>query len=57
MRDAVSEMSHYNEFDYLVFNDDFDTALGELRAIILARRQQAEAQIARQQPLLDALLA
>ena len=57
MRDAISEMSHYREFDYLVFNDDFDTALGELRAIILARRQLAARQIARQQPLLDALLA
>ncbi len=57
MRDAISEMSHYGEFDYLVFNDDFNVALGELRAIILARRQRAEAQIARQQPLLDALLA
>jgi guanylate kinase len=57
MRDAISEMSHYREFDYLVFNDDFDTALGELRAVILARRQQAARQIARHQPLLDALLA
>jgi len=57
MRDAISEMSHYNEFDYLVFNDDFDTAVGELRAVILARRQRAEAQIAGQQALLNALLA
>jgi guanylate kinase len=55
--EAVSEMSHYREFDYLVFNDDFDTALGELRAIVLARRQRAEAQIAANQALLDALLA
>ena len=57
MRDAISEMSHYKEFDYLVFNDDFDTALDELRAIIIARRQRAEAQLAQNQPLLDALLA
>ncbi len=57
MRDAISEMSHYNEFDYLVFNDDFDTALSELRSIILARRQRAGVQIARQQSQLDALLA
>lgn len=57
MSDAISEMSHYDEFDYLVFNDDFDTALDELRAIIIARRQHASAQIARQQPLLDGLLA
>ncbi len=57
MRDAISEMSHYNEFDYMVFNDNFDTALEELRSIILARRQRAAVQIARQQAQLDALLA
>ena len=57
MRDAISEMSHYKEFDYLVFNDDFDTALDELRAVILARRQRAETQLVQNQPLLDALLA
>ena len=57
MRDAISEMSHYEEFDYLVFNDDFDTALDELRSIIIARRQRAEAQLVQNQPLLDALLA
>jgi guanylate kinase len=54
---AVEEMSHYKEFDYLVFNDDFDTALAELRAIVLARRQRAEVQIEANQEILDALLA
>ena len=34
MRDAVSEMQHYDEFDYLVVNDDFDLALADLRAIL-----------------------
>ena len=57
MRDAISEMSHYDEFDYLVFNDDFDIALGELRTIILARRQRIETQVASKQSLLNALLA
>jgi guanylate kinase len=38
MREAVSEMSHYAEFDYLVFNDDFDQALEELAAIVTAQR-------------------
>ena len=38
--EAELEMNHYREFDYLVFNDDFDTALLQLRAIILARRQR-----------------
>ncbi len=55
--EAVTEMGHYQEFDYLVFNDDFDTALSELRAIVIARRQRAAVQIARQQAQLDALLA
>jgi len=44
MADAVSEMSHYKEFDYLVFNDDFDTASGELMALFRARRLRSEAQ-------------
>ena len=34
MRDAVSEMRHYDEFDYVVVNDDFDRALDDLRAIV-----------------------
>ncbi|MGA9031790.1 MAG: guanylate kinase [Sulfuricaulis sp.] len=34
MREAVSEMSHYQEFDHMVVNDDFETALKDLQAII-----------------------
>jgi guanylate kinase len=34
MRAAVSEMSHYKEFDHLVVNDDFNAALADLKAII-----------------------
>lgn len=34
MREAVSEMSHYREFDYLVLNDDFEAALADLLAIL-----------------------
>ena len=36
MRDALSEMSHYHEYDYLVVNQDFDRALADLRAIFRA---------------------
>ncbi len=57
MRDAVHEMSHYAEFDYLVINDDFDTALVEIMAIVTARRLRTEAQASRHQPMLQALLA
>jgi len=56
MADAVSEMSHYDEFDYLVFNDDFDTALGELMALFRARRLRSEAQRQRYASELKGLL-
>lgn len=39
MQDAVNEMSHYAEFDYMVVNDDFEQALQLLRCIIRANRQ------------------
>lgn len=38
MRDAVSEMEHYGEFDYLVPNDFFDRTLKQLSAIIISAR-------------------
>jgi guanylate kinase len=34
MRDAVAEMSHFHEFDYVVVNDLFDLALADLVHII-----------------------
>lgn len=56
MRDAVSEMSHYGEFDNLIINDDFETALGELRSVVLARRQRLSAQAQKHEALLRDLL-
>ncbi len=38
MARAVAEMSHYAEYDYLIVNDDFDTALSDLKNIIRAER-------------------
>ena len=38
MRDAVSEMEHYGEFDYLVVNHFFDRTLKQLSAIIAGVR-------------------
>ncbi|WOG28166.1 guanylate kinase [Endozoicomonas sp. 8E] len=38
MNQAVNEMSHYAEFDYLVINDEFDLALRDLQTIIRSRR-------------------
>lgn len=53
MRDAVLEMSHYHEYDYLIVNDIFEQALNELKCIITTYRLK---QI-RQHEKLHALLA
>lgn len=57
MRDAVSEMSHYVEYDYLVINDDFAHALDDLKAIFRANQLHAEQQAKRHAGLLGELLA
>jgi len=57
MREAVSEMSHYIEYDYLVINDDFAHALDDLKAIFRANRLQQSVQQHRFSDLLSQLLA
>ena len=57
MRAAVSEMSHYDEYHYLVINDVFQTALDELKAILFSHRLRLPAQQRRYAGLLAALLA
>lgn len=57
MRDARSEMSHFDEYDYLVINDDFSHAVSELLTIIKAQRLSLEAQKSRHQTELAAMLA
>ncbi len=56
MHKAVSEMSHYMDYDYLVVNDDFERALGDLHAILRARRLETMAQEIGNARLLDDLL-
>lgn len=56
MSEAVSEMSHYAEFDYVIVNDDFQTALGELKSILVAERLKQAAQAVRHQTLIAQLL-
>ena len=51
--DSKRDMQHAREFDYIVVNDDFETALGEMCAIVQAHR--AGKRVPRQD--CDALLA
>lgn len=57
MDDAIDEMSHYAEYDYLVVNDDFDTALDELKSIVIAARLRQVRQTDVLSGLLQGLLA
>ena len=57
MRQAVAEMRHYHEFDYLVINDDFATSFEALRSIFVANRQGLATQTQRHRDLITRLLS
>jgi guanylate kinase len=56
MRQATDEISHYDAADYVVINEDFATALQDLRAIVRACRLERAQQQQNNASLLDALL-
>ena len=56
MAGARNEISHYVEADYMIINDDFDTALADFRAIILCKRLSLEKQRNKHQALINSLL-
>ena len=56
MREAVSEMSHYVDYDYLIINDDFAHALRDLQAIFRANQLHQKRQQQRHGKLLAELL-
>lgn len=55
--EAQQEMSHYAEFDYLVINDDFATALADLRSIVISQRLRCRQQQQRYAVLIEELLS
>ncbi|SEQ01660.1 guanylate kinase [Ectothiorhodospira magna] len=57
MQDAVKEMTHYVEYDYLVVNDRFEEALADLQAIFVANRLRMWPQHHSKRALLSELLA
>lgn len=57
MQAAVNEMSHYQAADYLVINDDFDVALGDLQTIVSSTRLLTDQQEMRHTKLLKDLLS
>jgi guanylate kinase len=54
---ARDEMRHCAEFDYVIINHEFATAVADLTAIVRASRLRAAAQCTRHAALLESLLA
>ncbi len=56
MSEAVNEISHYGQADYIVINQTFDVALDDLKAIIRSARLGKAYQMASHAALLDSLV-
>jgi guanylate kinase len=57
LRDSLADLSHWNEFDYIVVNDDFDRATQELQAIVTGQGEHLRRERAELRELLARLLA
>lgn len=56
LAEARAEISHYQEFDYLVVNDEFSHAVADLAAIIQSHRLKLKVQAVKYAELLKNLL-
>ena len=56
MRDAINEMSHYHEYDYLIVNKNFSKACVQLTSIICAQKLSNSIQTQRLEKLLSELV-
>jgi guanylate kinase len=56
MRDAINEIRHYGEYDYLIINDDFTEAADTLTSIIKLPSYKMKDQSAKLKPLLEELM-
>ncbi|WP_367605856.1 guanylate kinase [Legionella sp. W05-934-2] len=56
MQKAQDEMRHYNQFDYVIINDDFEHAAEELASIVIANRLKLAKQAMKKAKLLSLLL-
>lgn len=57
LREAVADMRHWPEFDYVIVNDDFERAVAELEAVLTGRGAASRADRPDLQPLVASLLA
>ena len=57
LRDSLADLSHWNEFDYIVVNDEFERATVDLEAIVTGTGERLRRDRAELQELLARLLA
>jgi len=57
LHNSREEIAHAHEFDFIIVNDDFDTALDDLQGIVRAIRQRSALQLKRHERLIEELLA
>jgi len=57
LRDAVDDMSHWSEFDYVIVNDDFETAVADLQRILSGHGDDLAASRPGLAPVVGGLLA
>ena len=58
MAEAIDEISHHHEFDYIVINDNFDEALSDLKRLIQGNGEDLRLEASQEKltPLLRGLL-
>ncbi len=56
MQAAEKEMRHYDEYQYLIINDQFETALDQLQSLVIANRLNLNIQKSTHADLLDSLI-
>ena len=57
MAQAQAECSHFQEFDYIIINDDFDQALVDLTTIVNNQRLKRNQQVGQHKALLNELVS
>jgi len=56
LRDSIGDMSHWNEFDYVVVNEQFERAVDELVKIVDGQGEDLAANRESLRPLLAELV-
>ena len=57
LKDARSDMTHWDEFEHVIVNDDFDSALSRLAAVIAGRERGARTDLPEVRAAAAAILA